>query len=321
MNCKSLFAALVAVVVLTVPSVAQDDPSGRDSGERGERGPRGGWRRGGGPGGPGGGGRFGGPGGGPMGSPIMLLRAEEVREELQIMPDQLDALKMVEQSMRPNFSGGKSPREMSDEERREFFSGFRERMEERAKDADSKIEEILMPNQMDRLKEIHLQAQGARALTNPDVTEALGLSDDQINELTEVQRSLRSSMRDRFREAFADGPDPEKFKEIREEMEAEVLSVLNDEQLAKFNEMKGEPFDMPQMGRFGGGGRGGWGRGGPDGRGGRGGRGDWGGRGDRGGRGDWGRGRRGDDDEGRGPGRRYRDRGDESGGGNSDDEV
>lgn len=61
----------------------------------------------------------------------------------------------------------------------------------------------------------------------------------------------------------------EKMQEMRKEAEGKVLAVLTGDQKKKFEEMKGEPFEMPQRTRTRGGGRrggGGQGEGGGRGR-------------------------------------------------------
>jgi len=96
-------------------------------------------------------------------------------------------------------------------------------------------------------------------------------------------------MRDRMREMFQGGGGPqgdlrEAMTNMREEMEKEILGVLTKSQQEKFEELKGEKFEMPEnMGR---GGRGNFGRGGPGG----------------GAPGAEGGGRRGGSGQGRGPG-------------------
>lgn len=261
-------------------------------------------QRGGGRGGQGGpGGRFGGGGPGGRGGggdmTMGLLRIEAVREEIELMPDQSDALKKLEEQQqsqrgeRPDFDF----RNASEEEREKFFEEQTKKREEAAKKTREQLEEVLFPEQMERLDQIAIQLQGVGALGTEKVQEALKITDAQKEKLAEVQSAMRDKMGTMMREMFQNrgqGGDGggfdrdamrEKMTEAREEVEKEILGVLTSDQKKKFEEMKGEKFEMPEGQRFGfGGGRGGpggfgGGRGGPGGdRGGRGG-------GDRGGRG------------------------------------
>ena len=291
------------LALLTLPALAQP-PRGERGGERGERGGERGERGGerGGRGGFGGGGRGGerggrgGFGGGAMrggagggaAAGIGLLMNDEIRKELDISDDQVTALKKLGENMRPKMPEGTNIRDMEEEDRNALFAKMRKEMEEKAKEAEESLEEILMPSQIDRLEELRIQSQGVAALLSEKVAEELGLSKEQKEELKTTQETIRDEMRSKMSEMFRggsfDGDPREMIEKLRKESDEKVLAVLDDDQKKKFEEMKGEPFDMAKLrssGRGGpGGGRGGFGGGG---RGGPGGQGGFGGRGGRGG--------------------------------------
>ena len=264
-----LSVALLAFMV--TPAMAQ----GRGQGGQGGRGGAGG----GGFGGRGGAGgsMFGGRGGGDM--TMSLLRIEAVRTELEISPDQEEALTKMQEQGRPERPNADF-RNMSEEERTEFFTKMRKQAEERNTKMKEQLEEVLFPEQLERLQEINIQLQGIAALRNADVAKELKITDAQKKELEEVQAGMMEKMREGMRELFTSGGGREgmreKIEKMRADMEGDVLAVLTSDQKKKFEEMKGEKFEMPE-GSFGRGGRGGFG-----GRGGRGG-GEQGGRGGRGG--------------------------------------
>lgn len=269
-----LSVALLAFMVSD--TLGQDQ--GRRGGDRGERGERGGGR--GGPGGFGGrGGPGGGPGGGRGGDPTMaLLRIDAVKTELQISPDQEAALTKLAEQGRGERPEGVDFRNMSEEDRSAFFEKMRKQQEERNKKMREQLEEVLFPEQMERLAQIGLQIRGVQALGDADVASKLKITDAQKQELAEVREKLGAEMRDKMRELFSSGNRDgmrEAFAKAREDMEKEVLAVLDTDQQKQFEEMKGEEFDMPEGGLFGrggfgggpGGGRGGFGGGGrPGGR-------------------------------------------------------
>ena len=125
-----LSVALLAFMV--TPAMAQQ----RGQGGRGGAG-------GGGFGSRGGGSMFGGRGGGDM--TMTLLRVEAIRTELEISPDQEEALtKMQEQGRteRPNADF----RNMSEEERTEFFDKMRKEAAERNTKMKEQLEEVLFPS-------------------------------------------------------------------------------------------------------------------------------------------------------------------------------
>jgi Spy/CpxP family protein refolding chaperone len=176
--------------------------------------------------------------------------------------------------LRSQFQGGQGRREdfqnLSEEERQARFEEFRKQAEERMKVAREKLEQILLPEQMERLKQIGIQVQGTRALEDPQVAEALGLTEDQKQQLEKIREEIRAEFQRRFEEAQAQGQgqgppqfDPAQFEAQRKANDERLLAVLTDEQKAKFEELKGEKFELDmsqfQFGR----GRGGRGRGGP----------------------------------------------------------
>jgi nanoRNase/pAp phosphatase (c-di-AMP/oligoRNAs hydrolase) len=208
-----------------------------------------------------------------------LLRVEEVQTELEVSPQQKEALvKMEEQarSERPDFG---SFRDMSEADRQAMFEKIRKQAEE----AKEQLQEVLLPQQLERLDQIALQIRGVQALDDAEVAAKLEITADQKKKLVEVRESQQEKMREQMRELFqgggGGGGDPRAaFAKVREEMEKEILTVLNAGQQKKFEEMKGEKFEMPES--FG---RGGFGGGPPGGGGGRGGA-PGGGRPNRGGR-------------------------------------
>lgn len=234
-----------AIIAVAMVALFTADLLAQEGGRRG--------RRGGGPGGRG-------------GDPTMgLLRSDEVKVELDITEGQQAALDKLAERSRERGASGERPnfREMSEEERDEFIETMRKEQAERSQKTKELLEEVLLPAQMERLDQIALQAQGAGALENRDVREALKLSEDQIAELAETRESIQSTMREKMQELFQNGDRDamrEAFGQLREESEEKLFGVLTEDQNAQFEKMKGKPFDLPQQG-FGRGGR----RGGPGG--------------------------------------------------------
>ncbi len=258
MKLNRISTAVIAmgfIAILAPTSVAQDS---------GGRGRGGGF--GGGPGGPGGRG----------GDPTMgLLRIDEVKAELKVTEEQQQAIDKLAEQTRSSLESGDRPnfREMSEEERGEFIEKMRKQQTELAKKTKEQLEEVLLPGQIERLDQISLQVRGAGALDDEQVRQQLKISDDQIAKLAEARESVQAKMREKMQELFQSGDRDamrEAFGKMRTEVEEELFGVLTDDQRSQFNEMKGEPFKMPEQ-AFGGGGRG-RGPGGPGGFGGPGGR-------------------------------------------------
>jgi hypothetical protein len=196
-----------------------------------------------------------GPRGG-AGTLVMLLSREEVRTEIELMPDQVEGLRKMAERMRPERPDFDF-RSATDEERSAFMAKMQAQQAERAADAKAQLEELLLPQQFERLEQIALQTQGAMALMNPEVAEKLGIGKEVIEAMTkdvtasqeEGREFFQTMMRERNREAG--GSMREKMEEMRKALETKLVAHLSDEQKTKFEEMKGKPFELAPM-TFGG---------------------------------------------------------------------
>jgi len=213
----------------------------------------GGFRGRGGPGGPGG--FFGG------GGTIGLIQQQDVQKEIELTDDQGAELQTLAESIRSEIGEEmqgmfQGMRELSDEERETRMTEIRARFEEIGKDAESRMQKVLLPHQFDRLKQIDLQSRlqrgGAAALSEGELAETLGLTETQRDELREKQEQVQKEL-------------DEKIGQLRVEARNQLLEVLTPEQRAKLEGMMGSDFALqePQFGppggrggrNFGGGGR------------------------------------------------------------------
>jgi hypothetical protein len=225
-----------------------------------------------------------------------LTRVEKVQQELDMLEDQVAAVQKLSEEQRGARGRGRGPGggrgdgargggrpggdgagrgngggrggrpgggDLSDEEREARVAEFQKQREERAKQNEEKLAEILLPHQLDRLKEIHLQQQGTGALQSSAVVAKLSITDEQKKTLADLSRENQTEMRSQMREIFQGGGGGdreemmEKFAKLRTEAEQKVMAVLTDDQKTQFAAMKGEPFEMPRSGFGGGRGRGG----------------------------------------------------------------
>jgi Spy/CpxP family protein refolding chaperone len=237
---KSWFRLSLAVgLVACSVSVAFAQPGGR-----GGRGGFGGF------GGGFGGGGFGGGGGG-----LMLLGDENVRKDLGITDDQQKKMEAFQAKVREEmgqvFQG---LRDLSDEERTAKFAEIQKKMADMTSAAEK---EILLPKQIDRLKQISYQSRlnrggTADALASDDIAKELGITEAQKEALKKASEEATAEMN-------------EKMTKLRDEARQKILSVLTAEQQAKIKKLTGEPITFAPF-QFGGG------RGGPGGPGAGGGR-------------------------------------------------
>jgi len=255
--CLSRTFLAFAVAMAIVPfSFAQEEGGrggrGQGGGPGGRMGPGGGMMRMMGGGGMGGGGLLG------------LLMMKEVCEELKLDEDQtaeLEAMKKESQeSMRSMFEG----RQRNERPDQAAMEAAGAKMREMAKKMEEKLEELLDPNQMDRLVGLLAQQQGLMSLNNALIATRLGITSEQKAKMTEMEKEAGEAMRS----MFSNGPPgPEAFgkmQAMRKEGEAKLLALLTEDQKKSLEDLKGEAFKFPEMPRWGGGGRGNRGGQGPN---------------------------------------------------------
>jgi Spy/CpxP family protein refolding chaperone len=215
----------------------------------------------------------GGPRGGGFnrGDPVRLLALPEVQKELELVDDQKAQLKILgdelSQKLRKEYTG---LRDIPQAQRTAKFAEIQAKLKPLNDEALKKVQEILLPNQWDRLNEISIQVRGAEALGDEKVQKELGLSDDQKSKLTKIRDKARSDITALF-QAPRDGNLDEdarraRFAEAREKVQGmikaasdDAMNVLTAEQRDKFEKMKGAKIEIqfPQRGRGGPGGPGG----------------------------------------------------------------
>lgn len=235
-------AITMAVALAAGTALAQDDQP-----ERGRPGGRG----------------FGGFG---TGGYLALLQIDEVRQELSVTEEQnrkIEDIGAEFRASRPDFNRDASP-----EERRAQAARFREAMAAREKEVQDKLAEVLDESQMKRLRGLWVQRVGAlAALSNEEIANELQLTEEQRQQLAkqreerEPQFGARGPRGEGGRPRGGEGAPPrgegrdfaERLREARAQADEQALAVLNDDQKAAYNALKGEAFEFPAP-RFGAGG-------------------------------------------------------------------
>lgn len=173
-----------------------------------------------------------------------FLAIEPVQTELQLTDEQkASAQKMADdnrQAMMDLRNSGATPEEMG------------EKIQERAKENKKKVEELLKPEQRERLEQIALQIGGGAALSRPEIADKLGLSDEQKKKLEKISEDAQQKRMD----LFSAGPPSDqqemqdrmqKVQKINDEQKSKATEVLTAEQKDKFEKMQGKKFDFDPM--------------------------------------------------------------------------
>ena len=188
------------------------------------------------------GGRGRGMGIGGMMSQASLLRQEAVQADLGLAADLKKKIAAELPERAPGGGGGGgNRRDMTDEQRQKW-------MEERRasnKEDDKKIAGLLDAKQLERLKQIRIQALGAGALMDDTLAKELSITDDQVAKFQSAMQEMRQG---------GGGGNP---GEMRAKMTAKAREILSADQTATLAALKGPAFDISklQMRGPGGGGR------------------------------------------------------------------
>lgn len=167
---------------------------------------------------------------GGMMSHASLLRQEPVQADIGLSAD-LKKKIASELPERGPGGGGGNPRDMSDEQRQKWMEERRARNTE----DDKKIAGLLDTKQLARLKQIRVQALGAGVLMDESIAKELSVTDDQVTKLQSAMRDMRQG---------GGGGNP---GEMRAKMTAKAMEILNAEQKAKLEALKGPAFDVSKL--------------------------------------------------------------------------
>jgi hypothetical protein len=153
---------------------------------------------------------------------LVLLRKKPVQDELKLDRDQRAKLEEIA-STRPTIT---------------------DPTERRKKNAElgKAAERLLSPTQLARFKELSLQAHGIGAMTDSVVTEALGITGDQLTRLQTIQVKFGEQL-----EASPIGEREKRYFELHREAMNEVMAMLTAAQREKFEKMRGEPVDVETL--------------------------------------------------------------------------
>jgi len=188
-----------------------------------------------------------------------LLRREPVQKELNLTKEQAEKIKSLFGGIEAVFRKHMGElRNLPQQEREAKMKELRKEAVVKLEAAQKELPNILKPEQMERLKEIHLQQEGAFALRDPEIRKTLDLTEEQdgkiqkllsqaSEETVKVIKSLRNLPREEIGEKRAEAQ--KKVQQIREEAAKKVMETLTPEQKEKFEKMKGKPFikeDRPQ---------------------------------------------------------------------------
>jgi hypothetical protein len=161
----------------------------------------------------------------------MLLQAEPIQKELELSDDQKSSFTKLAEDSRPAGGGG----QMTPEER-----------QQRREEMQKKVNEILLPNQQERLEQIVLQVslktQASQALSDSKVADKLQLTEDQKKQLGDLASDYRQKMMDLFQGGGP--PDRDAMTKLRSEQSDKAMAVLTADQKEQLTKLEGKTVDI-----------------------------------------------------------------------------
>ncbi|MBL8064478.1 MAG: hypothetical protein JNM34_01340 [Chthonomonadaceae bacterium] len=125
----------------------------------------------------------------------------------------------------------------------------REAMEKLAEENDAKIKGVLSSSQYTRYHQLELQFRGPSSLLEKKVGAAVGLTEEQRNQILAVLESGRQNWQPPHE---GQRPSPEDMDRQRQEVDRKILAVLDQSQLDTWTSMLGKPFAFQRRGGRGG---------------------------------------------------------------------
>lgn len=167
-----------------------------------------------------------------------LLANESVRSELKLTDQQYEGVQAVQKQSRARMQGMiKSAMSKSGNGRSISLGGtdFREMMSENSKAADEAIEEILLPEQLKRIRQLAYQVDIERtglgeSLINGRLGKDVGVYDNQKQSLTDLAARIDAETR-------------QVIAQIKADAQKRLLASLAPEQRKEAEELLGDYFD------------------------------------------------------------------------------
>jgi len=181
--------------------------------------------------------------GGGMGGGVNLIGNESVQKELKLDEAQIKKSGEVSQDYRAKMQDARSSTEGLEGEAR--MKKMQELLKAGNDEAMLTLGTFLKPEQLKRFKEVSLQQRGAGALSDPSVTSALKVTDEQAAKVKTILGEAQAEMREIGQSAGDDHQAAmQKIQALRKEVNTKAMALMTGDQKKTWKEMTGEPFEV-----------------------------------------------------------------------------
>jgi hypothetical protein len=185
---------------------------------------------------------------------VWLLDVRPLHDELKLTEEQAAQFKKIAEDFRQQFRDQAPGAPATNEGP---IPRSREQAVQRARDWEKRVNTVLQPSQLQRLRQIELQQRmkfsGPAALLQPEAAQLLQLTSEQTQALRRLAEELRSSREDLLQEVGGLSPEERgrKMAKRRQELEGrtedalqKATAVLTAAQKERLAQLLGEPFDL-----------------------------------------------------------------------------
>ncbi len=174
---------------------------------------------------------------------LSLLTDKNVQAELELVDEQIEELEELQKEgmqvitdavseMRERPRGG---------DRGDFMRDIGEKIKEKMEPVMSRVDEVLLPHQRDRLNQLSFQSKGRNqgaggALMSERMLEELEVTPSQREELEEAIEEAKKELK-------------EEYAKLVKEAEKDILKVLDSGQRKKYKELVGDAFEFSDPSR------------------------------------------------------------------------
>lgn len=188
---------------------------------------------------------------------LELMRLGQVQEELRLNEVQKARLKKISEDFRSEVLKEMAKmRALEPDQRNAGLADYQKKAEARARQLRSSVDQVLRPEQAERLRQITVQLRGAFVLGDKEVSEALGITKEQRDRLKAIADAFRRKS-PRFRQILDDSGANDhdklarqveemnrKTRELGDQMITDATKVLTPQQREKLVQMKGRKFKL-----------------------------------------------------------------------------
>jgi Spy/CpxP family protein refolding chaperone len=166
-----------------------------------------------------------------------MLGMENVQKQLELLPEQKEKLREIakkyQEDSRQVYQGHDWTkfRELPQEEQRAKYREMQERYTKLGDEAKKAAEAVLLPHQINKIKQLELRQRISGMLYNPGTLDQIGFTAEQKEKL----KALREEQQ-------------KKMAELQEEMMDKTMGLLTPEQQKQLEELSSKPFQPRVLG-------------------------------------------------------------------------